>query len=227
MKLLLIDGSNLIFRAYYATEKQNILTPAGVDANAIHTLIGMINKMVTEHKPTHMFIGLDTGSSTFRHKMYEDYKGKRSATPDRLKVQFSLARELYDAMGVRYDATDEYEADDLIATYAKIAKEKGFEVQIVSGDKDLLQLVDKNVKVLTPAMGFDKEVNYDEQVFYDKYDFNPERFIEYKALVGDSSDNIIGVEKLGDKTARKLINEYDDIEAMIDAAKVGIIKNKL
>jgi DNA polymerase-1 len=227
MKLLLIDGSNLIFRAYYATEKQNILTPAGVDANAIHTLIGMINKMVIEHKPTHMFIGLDTGSSTFRHKMYEDYKGKRSATPDRLKGQFSLARELYDSMGVKYDATDEFEADDLIATYAKLAKEKGYQVQIVSGDKDLLQLIDDNVKVLTPAMGFAKEINYDQKVFIDKFDFHPERFIEYKALVGDSSDNIIGVEKLGDKTARKLINEYDDVEAMIEAAKAGIIKNKL
>ncbi|MGL5020859.1 MAG: DNA polymerase I [Mycoplasmatales bacterium] len=227
MKLLLIDGSNLIFRGYYATERQNIVTPAGLDANAIHTLVGMINKMIIEHKPTHIFIGLDTGSSTFRHKMYADYKGKRSATPERLKVQFPMAKELYEAMGIKYDATEEFEADDLIATYANLAKNQGYEVLIVSGDKDLLQLIDDNVRVLTPAMGFAKEVNYNEEVFVSKFEFPPHRFIEYKALVGDSSDNIIGVEKLGDKTARKLINEYDSISDMVQAAKDGTIKNKV
>ncbi len=219
MKLLLIDGSNLIFRAYYATEKREILTPDNIHANAIYTLITMINKMIEEHKPTHMFIALDTGKSTFRHEKYPDYKGKRSDTPERLKMQFPLAKELYDAMGIKHYATENFEADDLIASYARIAKEQDFEVQIVSGDKDLLQLVDDNVQVLTPAMGFAKECNYTKDVFFEKYGFTKERFIEYKSLVGDTSDNIIGIEKIGAKTAAKFINNFDSLEAMVAEAK--------
>ncbi len=223
MKLLLIDGSNLIFRAYYATEKREILTPDNIHANAIYTLITMINKMIEEHKPTHMFIALDTGKSTFRHEKYPEYKGKRSETPERLKMQFPLAKELYDAMGIKHYATENFEADDLIASYARIAKEQGFEVQVVSGDKDLLQLIDDNVKVLTPAMGFAKECNYTKDVFYEKYGFTKDRFIEYKALVGDTSDNIIGIEKVGAKTAAKFINNFDSLEDMVTEAK-SVIK---
>ncbi len=228
MKLLLIDGSNLIFRAYYATEKREILTPDNLHANAIHTLVSMINKMVEEHKPTHMFIALDTGKSTFRHEKYPEYKGKRSETPDRLKEQFPLAKELYDAMGIKHYATERFEADDLIASYAEIAKRQGFEVQVVSGDKDLLQLIDENVKVLTPAMGFAKECNYTPEVFEEKYGFKTDRFIEFKALVGDSSDNIIGIEKVGAKTAEKFINNFASIEAMVDEAKavMTMVENK-
>lgn len=228
MKLLLIDGSNLIFRAYYATEKRDIKTPDGEDANAIYTLITMINKLIVEHKPTHMFIALDTGKSTFRHEKYPEYKGKRSETPDRLKNQFPMAKELYAAMGIENYATERFEADDLIASYAKIAEAKGFEVQVVSGDKDLLQLISPTIKVLTPGIGFIKECNYTAEVFKEKFGFEKERFIEYKALVGDSSDNIIGVEKIGAKTAAKFINNYPNIDAMITDAKkvVEMVENK-
>ncbi len=228
MKLLLIDGSNLIFRAYYATEKREILTPDNQHANAVHTLVSMINKMVEDHKPTHMFIALDTGKSTFRHEMYPDYKGKRTETPERLKGQFALAKELYDAMGIRHYATEEFEADDLIASYAEIAKQKGYEVQIVSGDKDLLQLVDDKVKVLTPAMGFAKECNYTPEVFEEKYGFKTDRFIEFKALVGDSSDNIIGIENIGAKTAEKFINNFPSTDAMVEEAQrvMKMVENK-
>ncbi|MGL4589041.1 MAG: DNA polymerase I [Mycoplasmatales bacterium] len=223
-KLLLIDGSNLIFRAYYATEKNNIKTLDGRPANAIQTLVGMLNKLFETEKPDYLFVALDTGKPTFRHEQYEDYKGTRSETPVRLKEQFPMAHELYEEMGIAFGAVDGYEADDLIATYAKTAKAQGMTVKVFSGDKDMLQLVDHGIDVLTPAIGFAKEVHYNEAVFQEKFEFPSKRFIEYKALVGDSSDNIIGINKLGDKTAKKLINEYESIEAIIEAAKAGTIK---
>ncbi|WOO87608.1 DNA polymerase I [Mollicutes bacterium LVI A0039] len=226
-KLLLIDGSNLIFRAYFASEKQNVKTLDGRPGGAIRTLVSMINKIISEERPTHMFIALDTKAPTFRHHSYEDYKAGRSKTPEDLNVQFPMAMELYDAMGIKHYGVDGYEADDLIATYAIEAQKQGFKVKIVSGDKDLLQLVDDEIEVLTPKMGFSKEVNYTPEVFIEKYEFGPERFIEYKALVGDKSDNIIGVEKIGDKTARKLINQYPSYVEMVEAAKNGEVKGKV
>lgn len=226
-KLLLIDGSNLIFRAYFASEKQNIKTLDGRAGGAIRTLVSMINKIVSEEQPTHMFIALDTKAPTFRHHSYEDYKAGRSKTPDDLNTQFPMAMELYDAMGIKHYGIDGYEADDLIATYATHAKAQGFAVKIVSGDKDLLQLVEDGIEVLTPKMGFAKEVNYTPDVFIEKFEFEPNRFIEYKALVGDKSDNIIGVEKVGDKTARKLINQYPSYKEIVNAAIDGEISGKI
>ncbi len=226
-KLVLIDGSNLIFRAYFASEKQNIKSLDGRPAGAIRTLVSMINKIVSEEKPTHVFIALDTKVPTFRHEQYEEYKAGRSKTPEDLKQQFAMACELYDSMGIKHYGVDGYEADDVIATYATEAKANGFKVKILSGDKDLLQLVEDGIEVLTPKMGFAKEVNYTEEVFAEKFEFSPDRFIEYKSIVGDKSDNIIGIEMIGDKTARKLINSYDSYEKMVIAAQNGEVKGKM
>ncbi len=223
-KLLLIDGSNLIFRAYFATQGRMVTTLDGRPANAIRTLVTMINKLIEVEEPTHIFVALDTSAPTFRHNSYEDYKAGRKKTPEELKTQFPMAEELYDAMGIKHFGVDGYEADDLIATYAKKAKSEGYEVKIVSGDKDLLQLVSEQIVVQTPKMGFAKEVNYTPEVFVSRYEFAPERFIEFKALVGDKSDNIIGIEKVGDKTATKLINNYDTWQDMVKAAQAGEIK---
>ncbi len=221
MKLLLIDGSNLIFRAYYATERLNIKNKDGVQVNAIHTLISMLNKLIKDVKPTHIFIALDTGSSTFRHDMYPDYKGKRSETPESLRNQFPLAKELYEAMGIKFGATEKFEADDLIATYAREAQTKGFEVVVFSGDKDLLQLVDDNITVITPKIGFAKEKRYTPTSFVENFSFSPNRFIEYKALVGDSSDNIIGVPGIGDKTATNIINQFESMDDILSHSIEG------
>lgn len=226
-KLLLIDGSNLIFRAYFASEKQNIKTLDGRPGGAIKTLVSMINKIINDEKPTHVFIALDTKAPTFRHLKYDEYKAGRSKTPEDLNEQFPMAMELYDQMGITHYGVDGYEADDLIATYACKAKAEGYFVKILSGDKDLLQLVDEQIEVLTPKVGFSKEVNYTPREFEERYEFTPDRFIEYKALVGDSSDNIIGVAKVGDKTARKLINSYTDYNQIVDAAISGEIKGKV
>ncbi len=227
MRLLLIDGSNLIFRAYYATEKLKIKDRDGNPVNAIHTLISMINKIINKTKPTNIYIALDTKEPTFRHILYPEYKGQRSETPDELRQQFPMVKELYTAMGIKYGSMIGYEADDLIATYAKIAQKKGYEVDILSGDKDLLQLVDKHIKVITPAAGFAKEICYDEAEFMNRYNFLPNRFIEYKAIVGDSSDNIIGVKGIGHKTACKMISEFDSLEQIITYAKSGVDKKKV
>ncbi|MFV0288603.1 MAG: DNA polymerase I [Mycoplasmatales bacterium] len=227
MKLLLIDGSNLIFRAYYASEKRDIRNKNNEPVNAVYTLISMIDKMLKEENPTHVFIALDNGKSTFRHEMYEEYKGKRVQTPEQLKGQFPIIKEYFAALGISYGAMDEYEADDLIATYAKQGAEQGYDVKVISGDKDLLQLVDDKITVLTPKMGFAKECSYTPKVFEEKYEFTPKRFIEYKALVGDSSDNIIGIEKLGDKTAKKFIKQSANLEELIQNAKDSTSKSKV
>ncbi len=226
-KLLLVDGSNLIFRAYYATEANPIKNLDDVYVNAVYTLISMIDKLIKDENPTHVYIAMDSGSETFRHKLYKDYKGTRVSAPEKLKHQFPIIKDYFSSIGVCYGEEVNYEADDLIASYANVAKKEGFNVKIVSGDKDLLQLVDDNVEVFSPKNGFAKECNYTMEVFFQKYGFTPKRFNEYKALVGDSSDNIIGVEKLGDKTAKKLIIGSDNIEQIISQAKDGIIKGKL
>ena len=219
-KLLLIDGSNLIFRAYYATKDRPMLSPKGQNVNAVHTVAGMIKKMIDLHKPTHIFIALDAGKETFRHKMYDEYKAGRTETPESLKEQFNIVKELYDAMGIVYGGDKEFEADDLIASYAKIAKDKGFEVQIVSGDKDLLQIVDDRVSVFTPkSNAFGKDINYTPKIFEEKYGFTPKDFILFKAIVGDTSDNIIGVTGIGEKGATDLIKEYKVYDKILEFAK--------
>lgn len=226
-KLVLIDGSNLIFRAYYATESVEMTNGYGVPVNAVKTILSMLDKILKSENPDYVYIAMDNGKATFRHKMYENYKGTRPAAPEKLKVQFPLIIELFTAMGINCGASDEFEADDLIASYATIAENEDLFVKVITGDKDLLQLVDKNVNVLTPKIGFSKEVNYDPKTFIEKYTFLPEKIIDYKALVGDSSDNIIGVSKLGDKTAKKLLAQYNGVVEVIEAAKNGEIKGKL
>lgn len=227
MKLLLIDGSNLIFRAYYASENQVKKNKEGISVSAVKTAMSMLENLIKKENPTHIFIALDSGKATFRHKMYAEYKGKRESAPEQLKAQFPLIIDLFTSLGIKHFATDEYEADDLIASYAKYAKQFDIPTKVITGDKDLLQLVDETTRVLTPKMGFAKECDYDVQTFVDKYTFSPRKMIEYKALVGDPSDNIIGVPKLGDKTAKKLLDQYETIEAIIEAAKNEEIKGKL
>lgn len=226
-KLLLIDGSNLIFRAYYGTENINVKNPQNISVNAVYGLINMLSKILEDENPTHVFIALDRAKKTFRHEMYDDYKGGRASMPDKLREQWTIVQDFFDALGIIKGDSEKYEADDLIATYANIAKKENYKVKIISGDKDLLQLVDENVNVLIPKMGFAKECDYDVKTFEEKYEFSPKRFIEYKALVGDKSDNIIGIEKLGDKTAKKIINNSKNIEDIINQAQEGEIKGKV
>ncbi|MFV0247282.1 MAG: DNA polymerase I [Mycoplasmatales bacterium] len=226
--LLLIDGSNLIFRAFFASEESDLRTLDGRPCNAISRLITMFNKMIREENPTHVYIANDPKGKTFRHEMYQDYKAGRNETPSRLKEQFPMALDLYNAMGIKNECIEGYEADDLIATLAKKAEQNGYKVKIISGDKDLLQLVSENITVITPANGrFVKRVEYDLSEFEERFHIAVDKFIAYKSLIGDKSDNIIGINKVGPKKAETLLTDYDSIEEIVKAAEDGEITGKL
>lgn len=224
-KILLIDGSNLLYRAYYATENKEMISPEGMDVNAIYTVVSMLKKYIDDFNPSHVFVALDEGKDTFRHQAYEDYKGQRPPTPDRLKQQFGLVRELYEKMGIVALGHENYEADDLIATLAKQAEAQAMEVQVVSSDKDLLQIISNHTKVFVPkSNSFGKDINYTPSSFFDKFDIHVDQWTLYKALVGDKSDNIIGANKIGPKTAVSLIREYQSLDKILQAAKNGELK---
>ena len=218
-KILLIDGSNLLYRAYYATENKEMISPEGMDVNAIYAVVSMLKKYIDDFNPSHVFVALDEGKDTFRHQTYEDYKGQRPPTPDRLKQQFGLARELYEKMGIVALGHENYEADDLIATLAKQAEAQAMEVQVVSSDKDLLQIISDHTKVFVPkSNSFGKDINYTPSSFFDKFEIYVDQWTLYKALVGDKSDNIIGANKIGPKTVVSLIREYQSLDKIYQAA---------
>lgn len=175
----------------------------------------MLLKMIDEEKPTHMLVAFDKGKTTFRHDTFSDYKGGREKTPPELSEQLPLIRELLDAFRIPYYEIDRYEADDIIGTVAKKAEESGFQVTIFSGDKDLLQLVTKNVAVVLTKKGISTVERYDEALVQETYGLLPEQLIDVKGLMGDSSDNIPGVPGIGEKTALKLIQQFGSVENVL------------
>ena len=228
-RAILVDGNNLLFRSYYATAYNGNLmkNSKGFPTNAIFGFVNMINKIITEEKPEYMLVAFDKGKN-FRHEKYKEYKEGRIKTPDDLLLQFPYAKNILVAMGIKYLEVENYEADDIIGTYARLALEdKDYDATIISSDKDLLQLIssDVNVKLL-------KQKDYilmDEKTFKDYYEVEPIRMIDLKALMGDASDNIPGVKGIGENTAINLIKEYGSLENLynnIDTVK-GKLKDKL
>ena len=228
-KVILVDGNNLLFRSYYATVYTgNIMRNSrGFPTNGLFGFVNMINKIVSEDKPDYMLVAFDIGK-TFRHDKYEEYKGGRSDTPDELKMQFPVAKEILLAMGIKYLEVPSYEADDIIGTFARMIDESNdYEGLIVSSDKDLLQLISDKVKV--KLLKTKDYIMMDRDTFFDTYGIEPIRMIDLKGLMGDSSDNIPGVKGIGEKTAIKLLKDYDTIENLyshIDEIK-GATYNKL
>lgn len=228
-KIILVDGNNLLFRSYYATAYTGNLmkNSKGFPTNALFGFTHMINKILHEEKPTHIIVAFDKGK-TFRHEKYADYKGGRGETPDELKMQFPVAKELLTYMGIKYYEIDNYEADDIIGTFAKFCDDEDeFIGTIVSSDKDLLQLIssDVDIKLLKQK----DYIRYNEESFKRAYGIEPIRIVDLKALMGDSSDNIPGVKGIGEKTALKLLQKYgslDNIYENIDSIK-GAAKQKL
>ena len=215
-KVILVDGNNLLFRSYYATAYRGpiLRNSKGFPTNGLYGFINMLNKIISEEKPSYMMIAFDKGK-TFRHEKYDGYKDGRRATPDELKMQFPVAKELAKAMGIPCFEIDNYEADDIIGTFAKEVDENDdFISTIISSDKDLLQLIssDNEVKLLKT----NDFIRMNEKTFYDTYGFTPEKMVDLKGLMGDSSDNIPGVKGIGEKTAIKLIAEYGTIENLYD-----------
>ncbi len=228
-KIILVDGNNLLFRSYYATAYNGNLmkNSKNFPTNALFGFVNMINKIVNEENPIYMIVAFDKGK-TFRHAKYDAYKGGRMETPDELKMQFPLAKQILTAMGIKYYEIDNYEADDIIGTFAEYCnKDSNYEGLIVSSDKDLLQLIsdEVNIKLLKQK----DYIYYTKQSFRDDYGIEPINIIDLKALMGDSSDNIPGVSGVGEKTALKLLQQYkslDNIYAHIDEIK-GALQEKL
>ena len=215
-KLILVDGSGYIFRAYYMLPPMN--RPDGTPVNAVYGFSNMMMKLVDDLKLNEgnklLAIIHDSGRITFRNKIYSDYKANRDETPEDLIPQFALIREATDAFNLPSDEMKGFEADDLIATYSKKSTEAGIPVRIISADKDLMQLVSDNVEMFDPIKGKiigPKEVK-------DKFGVLPEKVIDVQALAGDSVDNIPGVPGIGIKTAAQLINEYGTLENLLKNA---------
>ena len=228
MKLLLIDGNNLIFRAYYATSYGNIMkTSFGAYTNAIYAFANMLNKAIKQIKPDYCVVAFDKGKHTFRHDLNPDYKDGRKQTPPELVEQFKTVREMLNAYNIPYLEYDSIEADDIIGTLSK--KYHDLDTCILSSDRDLLQLIDETTNVYVMKKGLSDIVRMDENALFEEYGLSPLQIIDYKGLAGDSSDNIKGVEGVGDKTAVKLLQIYQSCEGIyehIDEIK-GKLKEKL
>ena len=225
-KVLLIDGNNILFRSYYATAYtgNTMKNSKGFPTNALYGLVNMMNKIIEEEKPTYIMCAFDKGR-TFRHEKYSDYKGGRSATPDELKEQFPKARELVEAMGITYYEIDNYEADDIIGTFAKKCNNNNeYDAVIISSDKDLLQLITDEVEVKLLKSG-GESIRMTHQEFINTYGIEPPRMVDLKSLMGDSSDNIPGVKGIGEKTALNLLHEYNSLDNIYK--NIESIKGKL
>ena len=215
-KVILVDGNNLLFRSYFATAYSGNMmkNSKGFPTNGLYGLVNMLNKIIREEKPEYMLVAFDKGK-TFRHEKYLDYKGGRNETPDDLKKQFVVAKKLVPLMGIKCFEIDNYEADDIIGTYSKMALiDPEFETTIVSSDKDLLQLINEETEV--KLLKQKDYIRMNEETFMDTYGIKPIRMIDLKGLMGDASDNIPGVKGIGEKTALKLLQEYDSLENVYD-----------
>ena len=207
--LTLVDGSGFIFRAYYALPP--LIRKDGMPINAVMGYCNMIWRLIAETKTDSLAVIFDTASKSFRNEIYSEYKANRSEAPEDLIPQFSLIREATEAFNIPYIELAGYEADDIIATYASQANREGWEVEIISSDKDLMQLVNDNVKMIDPM----KMITIGKEEVFKKFGVYPDRVIDVQALAGDSTDNIPGVPGIGIKTAAELINEYGDLESLL------------
>ncbi len=228
-KVVLIDGNNILFRSYYATAYSGSIlrNSKGFPTNALYGFINMINKILKEENPEYIMVAFDKGK-TFRHEKYENYKDGRRETPLELKQQFPVAKELTRAMGITCIEIDNYEADDIIGTFAKeVDKDDDFIGTIISSDKDLLQLISDDIEVkLLKTNDF---IRMNKETFKEIYGLDPIKMIDLKALMGDASDNIPGVKGIGEKTALNLLHEYNSLQEVynnIDNIK-GKTKEKL
>lgn len=214
-KVILVDGNNLLFRSYYATAYQGVImrNSKGFPTNALYGFINMMNKIMKEEEPSYILVAFDKGK-TFRHDQYDWYKAGRVEMPNDLKLQFPKAKEVLDAMGIKHFEIDNYEADDIIGTVAKIVDEEDeFIATIISSDKDLLQLISDEVEVkLLKTSGF---IRMTRDEFKNTYGgIEPINMIDLKALMGDKSDNIPGVKGIGEKTAVNLLSKYKTLDGV-------------
>ncbi|MEW6607588.1 MAG: DNA polymerase I [bacterium] len=213
-RLFLVDGHSLIYRAFYAIKL--LSTSTGIPTNAVYGFTIMLLKLIKEEKPEYLAVVFDSKVPTFRHKKYPEYKAQRQKMPGEMQSQMSLIMEVISAFNIPIFAKDEYEADDIIGTIAKRYENEVDEIVVVSGDKDILQIVDDKIKVLATKKGLSETVLYDVQGVNEKFGVQPHNIIDLLGLSGDTSDNIPGIKGVGEKTAVKLIQQFGDIENLLN-----------
>ncbi|WP_311376355.1 DNA polymerase I [Anaerococcus lactolyticus] len=212
--VMLIDGSSLIFRAFFALP--NLSNNDGVMTNGVYGFLTMYRNAFDKYKPDYVLVAFDRSSKTFRNDEYKDYKANRDKTPNELSYQFGILKDVLDSMGVKYTDLDGFEADDIVGTYARMAKEAGDEAVLITGDRDYLQLVDDNVLVYLTKKGVSDTVEYTVDKIKEEYGITPKQLIDVKGLMGDKSDNIPGVDGIGEKRALEFIRKYGSIENLYD-----------
>lgn len=231
MKLILVDGNALLFRAYYATAYGGAMMKnrEGIHTNALFGFVNMMQKIIQDHDYTHLLVAFDAAKKNFRHDQYEAYKGTRKSAPEELVEQFILVREYLQAANIHMSEVEGYEADDIIGTLAKQAEAQNFQVEIITGDRDLLQLVSEQTVVRLTKKGLSELDTYSPATIYEQYQLTPAQIIDLKGLMGDSSDNIPGVPGVGEKTALKFLHQYGSVENLyehLDEIK-GKVQEKL
>lgn len=216
-RIVIIDGNSLINRAYYAMQRP-MITKDGLYTQGVYGFVNMLQKIQTDYEPEYMAVAFDMKTPTFRHKEYPEYKAGRKKMPPELAMQLPLLKEVLEAMNIKILESEGYEADDIIGTVARQAEEAGMEPVIITGDKDELQLASDKTTVVITRKGVSEFEAYDADAMEEKYGFSPLKFIDYKGLMGDQSDNIPGIPGVGEKTALKLMHEYGSLEAVLEHA---------
>lgn len=213
-RVMIIDGNSLMHRAFYALP---VLTnKKGVPTNAIYGFTNMLLRLIEDYRPEYLGVAFDKKGPTFRHEIYAEYKATRQKAPEELVPQFELLKRLLKLMGIAIHEVEGYEADDILGTFARLGKERGWEVYLVTGDRDALQLVSPQVRVIMTKKGISDVRVFDVEEIKNEYGLTPAQIIDLKALMGDSSDNIPGVPGIGEKTALKLLHQYHTLEQVLD-----------
>ncbi len=213
-RIVIIDGNSLINRAYYAIQRP-MITKEGLYTQAVYGFLTMLNKIKTDYQPEYLTVTFDRKAPTFRHREYDAYKAGRKGMPPELAMQLPLLKEVLSAMNIAMLEIDGFEADDIIGTVARRGEEAGLAPLIITGDRDALQLATDVTTILLTKKGISEFELYDRQAMMDKYGFTPEQFIDFKGLMGDSSDNIPGLPGVGEKTAQKLILQFGSVAELI------------
>lgn len=229
-KFILIDGNSLLFRAYYATAYAGgvtMTTKDGIPTNAVYAFANIMNKIIHDYKPDHALVAFDTGTPTFRHLKYPEYKAGRKETPQELLDQFKIAKDLLKNLGVFVYEKPGFEADDILGSMSKIASSMGMEVEVFSGDRDLLQLISPNVTVCLTKKGVSEIKRMTKEVLKEELGIEPCQITDLKGLMGDASDNIPGISGVGEKTALKLLAQYQTVENVVEATIPGKLGEKV
>jgi DNA polymerase-1 len=214
-RLLLLDGHSLAYRAFHALPPENFNTQSGQTTNAVFGFTSMLINMLRDEQPTHIGVAFDVSRRSFRTEQYADYKAGRSKTPDSFTAQVSLIREVLDALGIKAIDKVGYEADDVIATLAFQGRDAGMKVGVITGDRDAFQLVGDNITVLYLKRGVSEMDRMTPDKVTERYGVGPECYRDLAAIVGETSDNLIGVPGVGPKTAAKWITQFGNLDGVV------------